>query len=214
MNLPETIQLCAVLSGAIPHQKFDENTPKFWHPVLEDLDYADCIQAAKKLVRTQRFVGLNDICNEVSLIRSDRARKEVRELVPNVDPDRTADYLTEVRAIDAAAANGMLDLDRYRAGGYTVSGVPPWRAQRSVTADADPERLLSVLESGVELPRVPSEEEVRAGTAAERAAWERARAEQLAGLEKIMDDPERPPKREPFIVDPRVALAPRSDADA
>lgn len=180
MDLPETVRLCRVIASLKPAQKFDPETPAFWQPVVADIGLAEALEAVKQLAREERFIDTSDIVKRVTSTRQTRAMAEADSLVPNVDPDDVAGFLAERRAIVAAAGAGILDAAQYAAGGITLAGGAPRRA-RSITAAADPERMVNIIESGVTLPRVDRESD-RDRTEAERVAHERARAEQVEAL--------------------------------
>lgn len=129
MNLAETARLCAVIGGVIPQQKFEPDTPTFWQAVLDDITLTDGLEAVKRLARRQPYIGTHDICREVSVIRRARiaALDEADQLVPNVDPDDVHAFKAEQRALMAAAAAGTLDVERYAAGGFTLTGATPRR---------------------------------------------------------------------------------------
>lgn len=180
MDIAETIRLCRVIASLKPAQKFDPETPAFWQPVVADIGLAEALEAVKQLAREERFIDTSDIVKRVTATRQTRAMAEADSLVPNVDPDDVAGFLAERRAIVAAAGAGILDAAQYAAGGITLSGAPPRRA-RAITAAADPERMVNIIESGVTLPRVDRESD-RDRTEAEKAALELARSLQVAAL--------------------------------
>jgi hypothetical protein len=185
VNATETARLCRIITSLAPQQKFDDDTPAVWHAVLVDVNVADALEAVKILARTRPFIGTSEICEQVRLIRKART-EEAAGVVPNVDPDDIPAFLAEQRAIFGAAADGTLDPQRYAEGGWTLSGAAP-RIARKALGDGQPERLLTMIETGVQLPRVPIKDVVRERNAVEQAAHERAKAEQLAGLQKLID---------------------------
>lgn len=188
MNATETVRLCRIITSLAPQQKFDDDTPAVWHAVLIDVTLSDALTAVKILARTRPFIGTSEICEQVHLLRKARL-EEAAGVVPNVDPDDIPAFLAEQRAIYAAAGAGSLDTTRYGEGGWTLTGAPPRLPRRALAgAIEDPERLVSILETGAQLPRIPLKDEVRAQTEHERVAAERVRAEQQAALAKLMAD--------------------------
>lgn len=149
MNAAETNKLCRVIAGLAPAQKFDDETPAFWCTVLADVAYADASEAVKRLARRIPFIGTADICAEVAALRKARvqAADAADELVPNVDPDDAHAFIAERRAIMQAAADGVLDIETYAAGGFTLTGVEPRRPRAEMTAD--PERADAIIRAGV-----------------------------------------------------------------
>lgn len=145
MNAAETIRLCRVISGLKPAQKFDDETPVFWHPVLEDITLTDALDAVKVLAREERFIDTSDIVQRVAIARQARAKIDADTLVPNIDPDEVEAYRAERQAIIAAAASGTLDADQYAAGGTTLTGFTPWRTREARALPEAPERLKAIL---------------------------------------------------------------------
>ncbi len=145
MNATETSKLCRVIASLAPAQKFDDETPAFWSLVLADVTYADASEAVKRLARRIPFIGTADICAEVAVIRKARVQsaEAADELVPNVDPDNAHAFIAERRAIMQAAADGVLDVAAYAAGGVTLTGVEPRRPRAEIAAD--PERSAAMM---------------------------------------------------------------------
>jgi hypothetical protein len=158
-----------------------------WHEDVGQWDFPTAREAVTRHnARTRDFMRPFDLTKLIREIRSERI-DDVGPMIPNVDPDDAAAFNAETLALRQAAADGTLDADAYRAGGFTLTGAAPRRALSAGVAD-DPERVMSVIEAGVSLPRIPSARDVeRARNAVETAAMERARAEQMSGLEKLME---------------------------
>lgn len=157
-----------------------------WHEDIGQWDFATAREAVSRHnSRTRDFMRPFDLIKLIREIRSERI-DAVGPMIPNVDPDNLAAFNAEQLALRQAAADGTLDADAYRAGGITLTDVSPRRALAS-EKDDDPERVLDVIAAGVTLPRIPDRDEVRAATETERKALERARVEQLAGLQKLID---------------------------
>lgn len=190
MDIKETAKLCHVIASLKPAQRFEEKTPTWWQPVLEDIGIGEALVAVKELAREEKFIDTSDICKRVAANRSARAQADVDALVPNVDPDDVTAFVAERRALLAAAAAGLLDAAEYARGGFTLTGAPPRRARQQELPD-DPERVLTMIEAATSLPRRDRDED-RAKTDAERAAFERRRAEQLSGLQEVIARDVRP----------------------
>lgn len=192
MNATETTRLCKIITSLAPQQKFDDDTPAVWHAVLVDVRYSDALEAVKTLARTRPFIGTSEICSTVETIRQARIKAfdEADGVVPNIDPDNPRAFANERRAIMQAVADRTFDIAAYRRGGITLTGTAPHRAALAAATSEDPERLVNMIETGVKLPRVPTKDETRALSEIERKALERARSEQQAGLQKLIDDEE------------------------
>lgn len=160
-----------------------------WYEDIGEYDFLTAREAVRRHnSRSRDFMRPFDLIKLIREIRGERI-DAIGVIIPNVDPDNPALFNREQLALRQAAADGTLDADAYRRGGYTLVGGPP---RYALTADAtdtddDPERLLTFIETGVQFPRPPSKDETRARTAAETAAAERVRAEQQAGLQALID---------------------------
>lgn len=53
MNMKETVALIAAIKALCPSQKFEENTHRAWHLVLDDIPFTDAQAAIKTIYRTQ-----------------------------------------------------------------------------------------------------------------------------------------------------------------
>lgn len=189
MNVPETAKIVAAIAQMIPQQRFDENTPEWWAVPLADIQYADARDAILALIQRQPYIGVHDICSEVAAMRRARVKtfEDADGVVPNVDPDNPRAFADERRAIMLAVADRAFDIEAYRRGGIALTGAVPHRAALTADVAADPERLVNMLETGVQFLRPPAKDEVRAMSEIERKAFERVRAEQQAGLQKLID---------------------------
>lgn len=168
MNKPEVIRLCGLIKTLIPHQAFDAQTPLAWLPILADVTMTDAQSVVRTLAGEQPYIAVSDIVKGAKRIRADRLA-HAETIVPNVDPDDVAAYIRVRRQILAQAAAGAVDAELGRL------------AIGSGDDAADAERLTTILETAVALPRIPDAERADL-TAAERAAHERVRLEQLAAL--------------------------------
>ncbi len=161
-----------------------------WHEDIGQWDFATAREAiARHNAQTRDFMRPFDLIKLIRDIRNERI-DAIGPMIPNVDPDDVIGFNAEQYALRQAAADGSLDVEAYRAGGITLTGARPRRAL-SASIDEDPERLLSMIETGVTLPRVPIKDVERARNAAEQAAFERVRAEQLAALQVLIDAEQR-----------------------
>jgi hypothetical protein len=188
VNVAETAKIVAAIAQMIPQQKFDENTPEWWAVPLAEIQYGDARDAILALIQRQPYIGVHDICTEVAALRKARVKafEDADGVVPNVDPDDPRAFADERRAIMRAVADRAFDIDAYRHGGITLTGATPHRSALESGVPEDPERLVRMMETGVQLPRVPVKDVVRARNAAEQAAFERVRAEQQAGLQVLI----------------------------
>lgn len=196
MNVAETAKIVAAIAQMIPQQKFDENTPEWWAVPLADIQYTDARDAILALIQRQPYIGVHDVCTEVAAARGARVKsfEDADGVVPNVDPDRPREFAAERRAIMQAVADQVFDIEAYKRGGITLTGANPHRGALTAGIPEDPERLLSMIETGVKLPRVPIKDVVRERNAAEQAAADRVKADQLVELQKLIDA--EPPEAE------------------
>ena len=104
MNLDETTRLCKLISAACPAQRWEDETPAIWAGLLDDVRLADAIEAVKRLGRRARFIAPADIRAEVRAIRT--ARLERFTPVPQCDPDDSARWAREQRALIRQVADG------------------------------------------------------------------------------------------------------------
>lgn len=190
MNATETTRLCKIITSLAPQQKFDDDTPAVWHAVLVDIRFSDALEAVKTLARTKPFIGTSEICATVEAIRRDRVKAfdEADGVVPNIDPDRTRAYADERRAIMLAVADQCFDIEAYRRGGITLTGVTPHRP--ALAADTENPGMMRAFEalSAELIPRPMPRDVERERTEIEQRAHERAK--QLAGLQSLMDNEE------------------------
>jgi hypothetical protein len=128
VNTKEVTRLCRVIAAMCPAQRFDTETPATWALILAHIRYTDAQQAVVAIAARERFVSPSDIIAEVRRTRRGRLEAVADTLEPNVDPDEVATYIAEKRALLAAAADGTLDADAYRDGGYTLTGAEPRKA--------------------------------------------------------------------------------------
>jgi hypothetical protein len=196
----ETAKLVAGISSIQPGQKFTDETAAFWHTVLADVPYRDATTAIARIAQRQPFIGVNDICTEVTAIRKARLQTfdEADGVVPNIDPDDPEAFVAERRAIMAAVADGVFDRDRYELGGLTLTGVTAHVPRNLIPIEARPQQVQRQIVSHVRLPRVPrpaTDERAESKAAllayvspAESADAEAERNRQLRALEDLGDD--------------------------
>ena len=190
MNITETAKLCSIIAGVIPQQRFEPDTPTYWHPALTEIRYADAIAAFKRLVGREPYTGVHDICTAVEAIRRERVKsfEGADGVVPNIDPDNPRAYAEERRAIIQAVADDTFDIEAYRRGGITLSGAAPHRpALTSAPEVQGPVGIVEALAAEL-IPRSTLKADERERSEIEQRAAERARAEQLAALQKRIDD--------------------------
>lgn len=109
MNAQEAATLCRAAKSVCPQQKFDEYTPDFWHPLLEDIDFEDAKRALIEVAKRQPFVSPAEIRSEVAL-----TRKRLVAAIPAVVPpwqlaDLPADEQRWVANYRHAIADGLPD---------------------------------------------------------------------------------------------------------
>ena len=194
MTTEQAVLLARAMKAGWPHQKFDDLTVDLWSQALRNADpilgYRDCMAAIDVLVMERTFGGPEAIREAVRAIRGRRlADARIDTITPNTDPDDVVAYAAEIRAITAAAADGVLDIDAYVKGGITLSGYPPRPAltaaevskPRAIEAAArnmfQPMLALTRADYEPVAPEVPKT--VDAGRA---AAQEAERQRQLAAL--------------------------------
>jgi hypothetical protein len=106
----ETTQLLFDITRMCPAQKIVDGQSEAWHALLEEFEYRDCLEAARRTVRDgARFVALGDVCQGVGVIHQDRLdRAPQSALLPVCDPDDTAGYRDELARRRADVANGRV----------------------------------------------------------------------------------------------------------
>lgn len=87
MNAHEAAILCRATKAVCPSQKFDEQTPDFWHLLLEDIGFDDAKHALIEVAKRQPFVSPAEIRAQVA--QTNRAMK--RELPAVIPPRDLAD---------------------------------------------------------------------------------------------------------------------------
>lgn len=122
MNAQEAATLCRAAKSVCPQQKFDEYTPDFWHPLLEDISFEDAKRALIEVAKRQPFVSPAEIRSEVA-----RTRKRMVAAIPAVDPpwqlgDRPAEEQRWVANYRHAIADGMAE-DGAKAKANYMSGI-------------------------------------------------------------------------------------------
>jgi hypothetical protein len=199
MDVPETTRLCRLIEGIVPAQKFTEDTPVFWAGVLRDVRYADALEAVRRVPRRDGFIDPADIVDEVRSIRQQRLEAAGFDaLTPNVDPELAGAYAAELRALRTAIADGALnddDVEKYRAGVFTVTGAPV-RPMLTAEEVSKPGVLEAASRSLFRRPPPPAPDEAHNAdhrdtppktVGREQAeAMERERSRQLAALELMM----------------------------
>jgi len=87
MNATETVRLCRAIAACCPSQKFEEETPDVWHPVLEDIRLVDALEVLKLLAREQQYISTTDIVQAVRKLRNDRLARAAQPVPPpNLTP--------------------------------------------------------------------------------------------------------------------------------
>lgn len=87
MNATEAATLCRAAKSVCPQQKFDEFTPDFWHPLLEDISFEDAKRGLIEVAKRQPFVSPAEIRTEVATTR----RRLVAAIPAVVPPWQLAD---------------------------------------------------------------------------------------------------------------------------
>ena len=81
MKPTETTELVAYISQGCPQQAIDEFTADVWHDLLGEYELAECIDAARAVMRRQPFVAPSEIITEVTAARRIAAGKRRRALL-------------------------------------------------------------------------------------------------------------------------------------
>lgn len=116
MTIDEVRAMCLWLSKLIPHQQFDEDTPEAWCPLLANVAVADARTVVLGILKREPYVNPNAIASEVKKLRRDRlAASGFETICPNVDPDDTARYAAERRALRDTIASGAMTRDQLAA---------------------------------------------------------------------------------------------------
>jgi hypothetical protein len=103
VTLIETVRLCKMVRAAAPAQKFEEETPDLWHPVLAEFSYQECQDALVIVAREQPFIAPSDLVKVIRQHRRAGARARRAEieadpgLVPDASPDDPAAYVAALR---------------------------------------------------------------------------------------------------------------------
>ncbi|MEJ2219144.1 MAG: hypothetical protein P8099_21375 [Gemmatimonadota bacterium] len=106
MNEQEVLRLCRGLASLFPSQQFDEETPAMWGPLLENIRFADAVEATRHVASREKFISVADILGEVKKIRRDRLPGVDTVHVP-ADPDDVTAWLAAYRRVVAAVADGV-----------------------------------------------------------------------------------------------------------
>ena len=124
MNLDECRALCGYINKIRPSQEMDDDTPKAWVHVLAGVTIADARVVVIGLARDKAWVDPHEIVAASRRLRRARlAEAGFDELTPNVDPDDTAGWVAERRALRDAIASGAMSVADVRA--YERAEVPP-----------------------------------------------------------------------------------------
>ena len=137
MNLDETTRLCRLIAAVSPAQRMDAETPATWSVLLDDVSLSDAMECVKIIARRQPFIAPADIVAEAKRLRKARLA-EVGTPTPNVDPEDTAAWIAEQRALTAAVADGRMDeagKAEYERGGRTLTGAAPMYALDGPTSE-------------------------------------------------------------------------------
>lgn len=111
MNRPESAQLLAYLNRAGVVMAV-EGQAAVWADALDDVDFGDAQEAARRIVRdrtgAERWVTPGDVRRGVRDIRRARLETALAPL-PSADPDNVREYLAETRALRAQIASGQIN---------------------------------------------------------------------------------------------------------
>ncbi|MCH8613439.1 hypothetical protein [Arsenicicoccus dermatophilus] len=126
MNRPAAARIVRAARAAGLHIPADDIdvTVDVWAGILTDIPYDDATQAVIHLA--QQGDGYLTPRHIREWVRTARRRRleAAGDLAPNADPDRPAEWLTELRALRKAVADGLTpdQLATYRAGGVSITG--------------------------------------------------------------------------------------------
>jgi hypothetical protein len=145
VNVDETRALLRLIASVSPGQKINASDvaaltemATVWQGIIADVRYADAVTAVKALASRQPFIAPAEILQEVRKIRRERLARAALVL-PNVDPDDTAAWIAEERAILAAIADGVFDAEVYAAQPITLTGRP---AHKAIAAEVEHPEIL------------------------------------------------------------------------
>lgn len=141
MNATEAATLCRAVKSVCPQQKFDEYTPDFWHPLLEDIAFEDAKRGLIEVAKRQPFVSPAEIRTEVFANK----RRLVAAIPAVVPPWQLADMPAEEQRWISNYRHAIAD-------GLT-SEVATTKANYLSNITDDPEPLAieaSVVEKGLE----------------------------------------------------------------
>lgn len=184
MNIAQAEQLVKFVAQAAPAQKLNDGTAAVWQAILEDVRFADAIEACGRIARKQAFIAPADIVSEVKVLKADRLDRTEMP-IPNASPDDARAYAIEYRALRDAIRDGDLQgerLDAYRRGEISLTGRPALAGRQE---PADVERAKRMIRDAI--PRPLAEREAEADAAA-RAATATERARQAAELAERFPD--------------------------
>lgn len=161
-----------------------------WFEDVGEWDFETARLAVKRhYSRSRDFMRPFDLIGAIKEIRGERLTA-AGELMPNVDPDDSAAWVAEIRALRKAIADGSITAEAYRAAGRTLTGAPP----RALPGTSERTGVVQL----PKFPRPPKplpaqrEDKARAVVPATVDAavgedLEAERARQLAALEAIAD---------------------------
>lgn len=91
MTPTEAVTLVRYIEGGCPSMRISENTPDVWYDLgLNEIPFDLALDAARSIIRTTKYVSLNDLIDECDAI--DRARQGAirRAELERDDPERFA----------------------------------------------------------------------------------------------------------------------------
>jgi len=125
---PVEASAALTVAAAFDNRNVTRETAIVWAEALPDVTLADARAAIKRhYADSTAYLMPGHVKALVKTVRADRLAR-VQAPVPNVNPDDSTAYLAEQRAIRDAIAEGSMDemnVKRYEAGGWTLTGARP-----------------------------------------------------------------------------------------
>lgn len=91
MSPTEAVTLVRYIEGGCPSMRISENTPDVWYDAgLNEISFDLALDAAKSIIRTSKYVSLNDLLEECIAIDRARLSAMKRAELERDDPERFA----------------------------------------------------------------------------------------------------------------------------
>jgi hypothetical protein len=91
MSPTEAVQLVRYIEGGCPSMRISENTPDVWYDDgLNEIPFDVALDAAKSIIRTSKYVSLNELLDECEAIERARRAAVRRAELERDDPERFA----------------------------------------------------------------------------------------------------------------------------